>query len=113
MATCNNNFFQKWSVEYVDEPQYSGEIEISQFAGGIAITGKIARDGRIHGSYTGFDISCPITDQMTFKYRLATGDTGVMELNYVNVSITGDPFIRGSYDDTGNGDAGDILLRPI
>lgn len=111
---CNPDFFRTWSVEYLDETQYSGQMTISRAGGGIVVLGTILRNGNLDGSYSSTDANCPDTDQgqMTFTYLLATGHRGRLTLNLSRVDL-GTNFIDGNYVDNGTGgDRGRVRLRP-
>lgn len=111
---CNPDFFRTWTVEYLDETQYSGQMTISRVGGGIVVLGTILRNGRLDGSYSSTDATCPAADQeqMTFTYLLASGDTGRLTLNLSRVDF-GTRFIDGIYVDNGTGgDRGRVRLRP-
>jgi hypothetical protein len=112
---CNTDFFRTWSVEYLDETEYSGQMTISALGGGIVVLGTILKNAKLDGSYSSTDAKCPGADerQMVFTYLLATGHTGRLTLNLSTVNF-GQPFIDGNYVDTGTGgDQGRVRLRPI
>jgi hypothetical protein len=111
--TCNLGYFRKWSVEYLDQTEYSGQMEISQMGGGIVVVGMILKNGKLDGSYSSTDAICPNAErEMVFTYRLATGHTGQLTLNLATVTIS-TIFIDGKYIDNGAGDTGRVRLRPI
>jgi hypothetical protein len=111
---CDQNFFRRWSVEYLDEPQFSGEMEISQRGGGIVVSGSINRGGTLDGSYTSNDAVCSGSNNfMQFTYVLATGNTGRLSLS-LSVADSTNIIIEGTYrDNGGGGDQGRVRLRPV
>ena len=112
---CNAGFFGTWSVEYLDETEYSGQMTISNLGDGIAVFGTILKDGILDGSYSSTDAKCPDADErkMVFTYLLATGHTGRLTLNLSTVALS-TPFIDGDYVDNGTGgDRGRVRLRPV
>lgn len=110
---CEQNFFRRWSVEYLDEPRFSGEMEITRNGSDIFVSGSINLDGVPNGSYTASDAVCVGSlSSMRFTYRLSSGDTGRLSL-----SLSGNNtnlLAEGTYVDNGpGGDEGRIRLRPI
>jgi hypothetical protein len=111
---CNQDFFRRWSVEYLDEPQFSGEIEISQRGGGIFVSGSINKNGTLDGSYTSNDAVCSGRENnfMQFTYVLSTGNTGRLSLSFS--ASDGAIILEGTYrDNGGGGDQGRVRLRPV
>ncbi|MDJ0580045.1 hypothetical protein [Crocosphaera sp.] len=112
----DNNFFRSWNVRYIDEPQFSGTMRISRSDGNTNVRGNILRDGVPDGSYVSTSASFPSNSRLEFNFRLATGDTGKVQLDLREIQVGGivtAVSASGRYQDDGGGDTGRIELSPI
>lgn len=112
---CDQDFFRAWNVEYLDEPEFNGRMDINRRGGRIFVSGSINQNGRLAGAYTAQDAVCSGATfrRMRFTYRLASGNTGRLTLNLSVVSNT-NIIINGNYVDDGRGgDSGRIRMTPV
>lgn len=117
MTACNTAFAGTWSAEYLDEPEYSGEVEVKLLVGGVEVSGIIYKNGNRDGTWTGRAIYCDFPDgsHMHLIYTIEDlngnhweGKLDVAVFDYGD----GRKHIHGYYDDDGNGDRGEITMRP-
>lgn len=105
---CNRQFVGSWDLNYVDEPDYTGRMEITANGDSIEVNGEILRFGRVDGSYTGSEFRCDDSaNEATFRYHLASGHEGTMTLNLLDPLGT---LVYGLYVDDGNGDEGFVEM---
>ena len=108
---CTDQFDGTWNVQYLDEPQYSGQMIINAASTSPSVSGTINKNGTPDGSYIGSNIVCPIRPRdMVFKFSLGTGHLGTLTLSLIDSNFGTAPFIEGYYIDDGSGDRGRILL---
>lgn len=113
---CDQNLFRAWNVEYLDQPEFGGRMDISRRGGErIFVSGSIDRNGNLEGAYTSDDAVCSGETLRTMRltYRLASGHSGRLTLN-LSVTSNTNISIDGNYVDNGQGgDTGRIRMTPV